>query len=121
MLSLDPSSGVGDVKWDHDTIDDAVKAGTMRAIDDAHDRGTLPGWAATALKTVVKHTPISWFLEHNPLDNIPLLDKLLRLTLEPPPSGSGRVVGVDAHVAVAQVAAVDGERAVRRCRGSRGS
>ena len=54
VLSLDPSSGVGDVKWDHDTIDDAVKAGTVRAIDDAQDRGTLPGWAATRLKTVVK-------------------------------------------------------------------
>ena len=76
VLSLDPNSGVGDIKWDHDTIDDAVKAGTMRAIDDAHDRGTLPGWAASAMKTVVKHAPISWFLEHNPLDNIPLLDKL---------------------------------------------
>ena len=28
------------------------------------------------MKTVVKHAPISWFLEHNPLDDIPLLDKL---------------------------------------------
>lgn len=77
VLSLDPNSGVGDIKWDHDTVDDAVKAGTLRAIDDAHDRGTLPGWASTAMKAVVKHAPISWFLEHNPLDDIPLLDKLL--------------------------------------------
>jgi len=74
VLSLDPSSGVGDVTWDHDTIDDAVKAGTMRAIDDAHDRGTLPGWAASALKTVVKHAPISWFLDNVPFDKIPFLN-----------------------------------------------
>ena len=36
VLSLDPNSGVGDIGWDHDTIDDAVKAGTMRA------RSTMP-------------------------------------------------------------------------------
>ena len=74
VLSLDPSSGVGDVKWDHDTIDDAVKAGTLRAIDDAHDRGTLPGWAATVFETVVKHAPISWFLDNVPFDKIPFLN-----------------------------------------------
>ncbi len=77
VLSLDPSAGARTIDWDHDTIDDAVKAGTLRAIDDAHDRGTLPGWAATALNTVVKHAPISWFLDHNPLDDIPLLGRLL--------------------------------------------
>ena len=55
------------------TIDDAVKSGTVRAIDDAHDRGTLPGWAATVLKTVVKHAPISWFLDNVPFDKIPFL------------------------------------------------
>jgi MFS family permease len=74
VLSLDPHSRVADVKWDHDTIDDAVKAGTLRAIDDAHDRGTLPGWASTALETVVKHAPISWFLDNVPFDKIPFLN-----------------------------------------------
>ena len=46
----------------------------MRAIDDAHDRGTLPGWAATVLETVVKHAPISWFLDNVPFDKIPFLN-----------------------------------------------
>ncbi len=69
MLSLDPDAGAQVIKWDHDTVDDALKAGTLRAIDDAHDRGTLPGWAATALRTVVKHAPVSWFLDHIPFIN----------------------------------------------------
>ena len=69
VLSLDPDAGARVIKWDHDTIDDALKAGTLRAIDDADDRGTLPGWAATALRTVVKHAPVSWFLDHIPFVN----------------------------------------------------
>ncbi len=69
VLSLDPNAGVAGINWDHDTIDDAVKAGTLRAIDDAHDRGTLPGWAASAIKAVAEHAPVSWFLDHIPFVN----------------------------------------------------
>ena len=77
VLSLDPNSPMSDVRWDHATIEEAVRAGTLRAIDDTHDRGTLPGWAASAMQVVVKHAPVRWFLDNVQLDKIPLLDKLL--------------------------------------------
>ena len=79
VLSLDPDSGAGVVDWDSDTVHDAVRAGTIRAIDDAENRDTLPGWAASALTWVVKHAPVSWFLENISLDfleDIPFVDEV---------------------------------------------
>ena len=66
VLSLDPNSGYKDVTWDNATRDKAIKAGTKRAIDDARDRGTLPGWGAAALRFVADHTPVGWFLDRLP-------------------------------------------------------
>ena len=50
VLSLDPESGIGDVTWDRDTAAEALQSGTARAIDDAVERGTLPGWAGRVLR-----------------------------------------------------------------------
>ena len=66
VLSLDPKSGVGDVSWDKDTAADAIQSGTVRAIDDAVDRGTLPSWAGTALRFVVRRAPLGWLLDRLP-------------------------------------------------------
>ena len=41
----------------------ALKSGVSRAIDDADERGTIPGWMATALRWAVDRVPASWFLE----------------------------------------------------------
>ena len=79
VLSLDPDSGAGVIDWDSDTVQDAVRAGTIRAIEDAENRDTLPGWAASALTWVVERAPISWFLENISLDfleDIPFVDEV---------------------------------------------
>jgi MFS family permease len=66
VLSLDPKSGYTDVTWDDATREQALRAGTQRAIDDAEDRGTLPGWAAAVLRFTADHAPVTWIVEHLP-------------------------------------------------------
>jgi hypothetical protein len=61
ILSLEPRSGV-ELEWDRDTIDDAIKSGVQRAIDDADERGSLPGWIAGPLRGLVGRMPVSWLL-----------------------------------------------------------
>jgi predicted MFS family arabinose efflux permease len=62
VLSLEPRSGV-DVAWDRDTIAKALKHGVSRAVGDADERGTLPGWVAGPLRWTIDHAPFSWFLD----------------------------------------------------------
>jgi MFS family permease len=63
ILSLEPRSGFGpEVTWTRATLEDALRAGLVRAIDDADDRNTLPGFVATALKAVARAAPIDWIL-----------------------------------------------------------
>jgi predicted MFS family arabinose efflux permease len=66
VLSLDRNSGYGNVKWDKATTERALRSGADRAINDAKRRGTLPGWAATALGVVVDHAPLDWFIGRLP-------------------------------------------------------
>jgi MFS family permease len=66
ILSLDPKSGIGDVTWDRDTAARAIQSGTARAIDDAVERGSLPGWAGRILR-FVERAPIQWLLEKLPI------------------------------------------------------
>jgi len=61
ILSFEPRSGV-ELEWDRDTIDDAIKSGVQRAIDDADERGSLPAWIAGPLRGLVGRMPVSWFL-----------------------------------------------------------
>ncbi len=60
VLSLDGNSGYRDVQWDDATLEKAMRSGADRAIDDADDRGTIPGWAASILHFAVEHAPLSW-------------------------------------------------------------
>lgn len=62
VLSLEPRIG-SEVEWDRDTITEALRNGVSRAIGDADERGTLPGWLASGLRWTVDHAPVSWFLE----------------------------------------------------------
>ena len=63
ILSLEPRSGFGpEVTWTKDSLEEALRAGLIRAIDDADERNTLPGLAARALKVVADHAPIDWIL-----------------------------------------------------------
>jgi MFS family permease len=67
VLALDPNSSFDDVSWDRDTMETALRAGAHRAIDDANDRNTIPGWAAAALGFVVDRAPIGWLVERLPI------------------------------------------------------
>jgi len=67
VLSLDPNSSFDDVTWDRDTMEEALRVGAHRAIDDANDRDAIPGWVAAALGFVVDRAPVSWLVERLPI------------------------------------------------------
>jgi predicted MFS family arabinose efflux permease len=62
VLSLEPTSGVP-VRWDNETIERALRAGTVGAIEAADGRDSLPGWLAWSLQQVVERAPVRWFLD----------------------------------------------------------
>jgi MFS family permease len=67
VLSLDPDSGYDDVEWDEETLEQAMRAGAHRAIDDADERDSIPGFIATALHFIVDRAPVSWLADRIPL------------------------------------------------------
>jgi MFS family permease len=63
ILSLEPRSDFGpEVTWTRDTLEDALRAGLIRAIEDADDRNTVPGFVATGMKFLAERAPIDWIL-----------------------------------------------------------
>jgi len=50
------------VHWTRATLEDALRAGLVRAIDDADHRNTIPGFVASGLNIVANHAPIDWIL-----------------------------------------------------------
>jgi hypothetical protein len=50
-------------RWSPEEIQDAVRAGLVRAIDEAETRGDLPGIAATLLREAAKHAPVKFLVE----------------------------------------------------------
>ena len=67
VLSLDEGSGYDDVAWDKATVEEALRVGAHRAIDDANDRDSIPGWAAAALGFVVDQAPVDWLVQRLPI------------------------------------------------------
>jgi MFS family permease len=70
VLSLDENSGFDDVDWDKETMENALKVGAHRAIDDANDRNAIPGWIAAALGFAVDRAPIGWLVERLPISGL---------------------------------------------------
>ncbi|MGH8998532.1 MAG: MFS transporter [Acidimicrobiia bacterium] len=58
VLSLDDSSGLATVRWDRPTVQRAVRAGLLRSIDDARERGAIPGVVAAGLRELAERTPV---------------------------------------------------------------
>jgi hypothetical protein len=63
VLSFEPSLAPSDIRWSHETIERAVRSGLLRAINDADERGSLPGFAAFILREIVERAPIDWLLD----------------------------------------------------------
>jgi MFS family permease len=68
VLSIDPSSGVDTVDWNGDSIEEALRSGVSRAIDDADERNTLPGPFAWLFHEAADRAPVSWFLDRLGVD-----------------------------------------------------
>ena len=62
VLSLSPRSGA-DIRWDDQTIERAMRAGLLGAIDDAEQRGSLNGIVAALLRQLVQHAPVQWLID----------------------------------------------------------
>lgn len=54
VLSLD-----GKGRWDAHTIEVAVRAGLVQAVDDAGRRGDIPGFLVPLVRTAVEHAPLA--------------------------------------------------------------
>jgi hypothetical protein len=63
VLALAPSSDVGSIPWDDETIERAVRAGLLEAVDDAEQRGSLNGLVALGLRQVVQRAPVQWLID----------------------------------------------------------
>lgn len=63
VLSLDARTGVDSVQWDDETIERAVRAGLLRAIDDAERDGSLNGVLATVVREIVERAPLQWLID----------------------------------------------------------
>ena len=57
VLSLAPETGVRR-RWDQHTIEVAVRAGLLQAVDRAERRGDTPGFAAPLLRQLVETAPL---------------------------------------------------------------
>jgi MFS family permease len=67
VLSLDPDSGYDDVTWDDETAEEALRSGAHRAIDDADERDSIPGWVASAMHFLVDRAPAGWLVDRLPI------------------------------------------------------
>jgi MFS family permease len=63
VLALDGKSRFGGPQLDRDDMERALRAGLVRATEDAQRRGDVPGWALAPLRSVVANAPLSWFLD----------------------------------------------------------
>ena len=57
VLSIDPNSTYGR-RWNPKTVENALRAGLIRSIDDADRRGDIPGFLAPVLRQLVESAPI---------------------------------------------------------------
>lgn len=64
VLSFVPEApGSEPIPWDDATIEDAVRAGLLRAVDDAEARDSIGGLTATILRQVIQRAPIDWLIK----------------------------------------------------------
>ena len=59
VLSLGGSSAVLPRRWDEHTVEVALRAGLLRSVDEAVERGGVPGFLAPALRALVRRLPLA--------------------------------------------------------------
>jgi hypothetical protein len=62
-LVLSLRGGSGSPRWDQQTIDTALRAGLLRAVDQADQRGDIPGFLVPTVKRVVETVPFDKLIE----------------------------------------------------------
>jgi hypothetical protein len=62
VLSFVPAAGTTDVRWDRETIEDALRAGFDRAFDDLEERG-IAGYVIGNVLEVIVGAPLDFFLD----------------------------------------------------------
>jgi hypothetical protein len=63
VLSLSPRTGSRYGSWSDDELEEAVRAGLVRAVDDAHERGELGSTEARVLRELAERAPVELILE----------------------------------------------------------
>jgi hypothetical protein len=63
VLSLAPRPGAEPIRWDDETVERAVRAGLLEAIDDAEQRGSLNAIVAALLREVIERAPVQWLID----------------------------------------------------------
>jgi MFS family permease len=63
VLALDGKERFGSPRLDRDSMERALRAGLVRATDDAQKRGDLPGWLVAPLRSLAQNAPLSWLLD----------------------------------------------------------
>lgn len=58
VLSFEPGTAGGGPRWDRQTIEEAVRAGMLRALDEAEHRGDVPAFLAPLLRQLVEKAPL---------------------------------------------------------------
>ena len=58
VLSLGGNSAVLPRRWDQHQVEVALRAGLLRSVDEAVQRGDVPGFLAPALRSLVRRLPL---------------------------------------------------------------
>jgi hypothetical protein len=62
-LVLSLRGGDGSRRWDQQTIDTALRAGLLRAVDEAGRRGDIPGFLVPTVRRVVETVPLEKLIQ----------------------------------------------------------
>jgi predicted MFS family arabinose efflux permease len=62
VLSLDDKNGLVSIDWDRKTVQQAIRSGLVRAIDNAEDRGSVPRIVAGPLRELARRAPVEFAL-----------------------------------------------------------
>ena len=63
VLSLGGNGAVLPRRWDEHTVEVALRAGLLRAVDDAERRGDVPGFLAPVVRRLVERAPLDKLIQ----------------------------------------------------------